>query len=226
MSPTSQAPPTSSQESSPNLISRNDASRAQVIHAVSVVSVIICPLILALPPRKLDIYTLALLTGTFTGGNQLAQTYTGRSIVARIQEASMGKQTLPQLAYDTAIAKEKGTLGQKAFERRVDSRDGLAGRMNTEAPTTNTRILEELRRKKEAEEGANSRAVLENSDPRAEKPDWKKERDKREQDAFEEGKGYGDLIMDQIWEVWSWGKQAGEGVKTKDEKPTTTREGK
>jgi len=35
---------------------------------------------------------------------------------------------------------------------------------------------------------------------------WKAKRDAKERQALEEGKGYGDLITDQIWEVWNWGK--------------------
>jgi hypothetical protein len=27
-----------------------------------------------------------------------------------------------------------------------------------------------------------------------------------EQKALEEGKGYGDLISEYVWDVWSWGK--------------------
>ena len=35
---------------------------------------------------------------------------------------------------------------------------------------------------------------------------WKIEREKEIQEDLEEGKGFGDMIMDQIWEVWNWGK--------------------
>jgi hypothetical protein len=49
--------------------------------------------------------------------------------------------------------------------------------------------------------------------------DWKPKRDEREKKALEEGKGYGDLIMSQIWEVWNWGK-TGEEEKADDGKET------
>ena len=35
---------------------------------------------------------------------------------------------------------------------------------------------------------------------------WKEKRMREEKEAMEEGKGYGDIILDQIWEVWNWGK--------------------
>jgi len=39
------------------------------------------------------------------------------------------------------------------------------------------------------------------------KADWKVARDAREKEALEEGRGYGGLIVDQIWEVWNWGRE-------------------
>ncbi|GAM35074.1 hypothetical protein TCE0_015r03089 [Talaromyces pinophilus] len=40
----------------------------------------------------------------------------------------------------------------------------------------------------------------------SETENWKEKRLREEQEALDEGKGYGDLIMDHIWEVWNWGK--------------------
>jgi hypothetical protein len=48
--------------------------------------------------------------------------------------------------------------------------------------------------------------------------DWKQKRDQKEKEALEEGRGYGGLIMDQIWEVWNWGRDKAEEVKEIDEK--------
>ena len=35
---------------------------------------------------------------------------------------------------------------------------------------------------------------------------WKVQREKEIKEDVEEGKGFGDMIVDQIWEVWNWGK--------------------
>lgn len=35
---------------------------------------------------------------------------------------------------------------------------------------------------------------------------WKVQREKEIKEDIEEGKGFGDMIVDQIWEVWNWGK--------------------
>ena len=47
---------------------------------------------------------------------------------------------------------------------------------------------------------------------------WKERRIREEQKAFAEGKGYGDLIMEQIREVWPWGekKRGDADEQTKD----------
>jgi hypothetical protein len=34
---------------------------------------------------------------------------------------------------------------------------------------------------------------------------WKERRLREEQKALDEGKGYGDMIKEHIWEVWNWG---------------------
>lgn len=36
---------------------------------------------------------------------------------------------------------------------------------------------------------------------------WKTQREKEIQDELDAGKGFGDMIVDQIWEVWNWGKK-------------------
>ena len=50
------------------------------------------------------------------------------------------------------------------------------------------------------------------------KEDWKAERLKEEQEKLDQGEGYGDMIKDQIWDVWTWGQGQAEEVKERDEK--------
>jgi len=74
-------------------------------------------------------------------------------------------------------------------------REGLVGRIyiDTEGEE-NSAVLEEIKRRQE--EGKRRK--------------WKEEREKREKEAAEDGKGYGDLIMDQVWEVWNWRRRKSE----------------
>ena len=39
---------------------------------------------------------------------------------------------------------------------------------------------------------------------------WREKREAEIRAKMAEGKGIGDVIMDQIWEVWNWGKPSGE----------------
>ncbi len=50
-----------------------------------------------------------------------------------------------------------------------------------------------------------------------EKPGWKERRLAEEQEKISQGEGYGGMIMDQIWEVWNWGKEKGKDLERKDE---------
>ena len=50
-----------------------------------------------------------------------------------------------------------------------------------------------------------------------EREGWRERRIREEKEAIEEGRGYGGLIMDQIWEVWNWGKKS-DGEEEEDGK--------
>lgn len=39
---------------------------------------------------------------------------------------------------------------------------------------------------------------------------WAKERNQEVQDALDVGKGFGDIIIDQVYEVWNWRKKGGD----------------
>lgn len=156
---------------------------AKILHNLSLAAFIICPALILLPPRKLDIYTISLLTGTFIGSNQLVQDYTGRSITVRVQES------FEQRRLET-LRKQQQRKDAPA-EVLEWERESLVGKMNM-GTGEKSEVLEEVKRRGK----------------------WKEERDRREKEAAEEGRGYGDLIADQVWEVWNWGK----GGKDEDEK--------
>lgn len=67
-------------------------------------------------------------------------------------------------------------------------------------------MAERAEEKKRVQERRRMGQVLESAADSRTKGGWKVQRDEREKKAAEEGKGYGDLIMDQIWDVWTWGK--------------------
>lgn len=68
-------------------------------------------------------------------------------------------------------------------------------------------IREEALRELGRGEKARERGLLERAWMGDEKEGWKERRLQEEREALEEGRGYGSLIMEQIWEVWNWGKK-------------------
>ncbi|KAG9228051.1 hypothetical protein BJ875DRAFT_478541 [Amylocarpus encephaloides] len=199
------APPSTTPQQAQN---DNARKQAQLIHTASIAVVVLCPIVLALPPRKLDAYSAALVSLTFVGGNQLAQEYTGRSILTRIQH--FGTERPPRA--EAPIPISENALAQSMQERIALGKDKMSGKPNSEPFTKDgaalsSQILDEVARKQ-----------IIDGQKRIAKPAWKEERDRKEKEMLEEGKGYGDLISEQIWEVWNWGSDKTEQVKEKDKK--------
>ncbi|KAG4414772.1 hypothetical protein IFR04_012085 [Cadophora malorum] len=193
-------------------------SRDALYRNVALGAVVVCPIIILIPPRKIDIYTVALTAGFFAGGNHLAAHYTGTSILQRFgnRMEHMSSHALPPKALETQ---------RRLKEEREKREAGTLARDVARLEAADDRgVLAEVRRK-EAEH--KERGLLEKVWMGREGPDWKAKRDLKEKEALDEGRGYGGLIMDQIWEVWSWGKDKVEEVKEVDEKVVQERkEGK
>lgn len=54
---------------------------------------------------------------------------------------------------------------------------------------------------------------------------WREERLRKEREALESGKGYFDLIKDQVWEVWNSDQSDGEKKTELEVKSTTKKNG-
>ncbi|CZR68270.1 uncharacterized protein PAC_18169 [Phialocephala subalpina] len=193
-------------------------SRDDILRWVSYGALFVCPIIILIPPRKLDIYTLALLGGTFYGGNQVSRELTGISMLQRIQNRAntFADSGLPPKALEMQkrLKEEKEWRDQQmkgGFGRSLGREEVKSGEPGG--------VLAEVERKREQEEKERvERGLLEKLWMGEEGEDWKVKRDQREKEALDEGRGYGGLIMDQIWEVWNWGKDKNEEVKEIDEK--------
>jgi len=205
-------------------------SRDDLFHYLSIGAVVACPILIALPPRKLDIYTLGLLSTTLIGANQLSTTYTGVSIVQRTQArftrfGDKIKETTGDNLPPKALEVQKRLRAEKAERER---REEVRRRVEVQTPSmgdVDSSVLRELERKEQAkiaEEGGGGggsrKGMFERVWLGGEGEDWKQKRDEREKAALEEGRGYGGLIMDQIWEVWNWGEKKMENVKEEDER--------
>lgn len=151
------------------------------------------------------------MTTMVIGGNQLSIEYTGMSIPSRAgNRIKSMTNTLPPKAVEA-----QARMKEEKERRRVAMENGTLAQMIVEKEKTG--VLEELEAQK-AERAEKERGLIEKVWLGGEGSDWKAKRDQREREALEEGRGYGGLIMDQIWEVWSWGKNKNEEVKEIDEK--------
>lgn len=137
--------------------------------------------------------------------------YTGRSIPESLHSMALRKSKT-ELPSDRA-REVKALLQQERDRQRAT---GIQIEHGKEGETTRA-----LREKMELEK--KERGVLEKLWMGEEGSDWKKKRDERERVALQEGKGYADLIMEQIWEVWNWGRDTMEDVKKEDEKVVESR---
>ena len=152
------------------------------LHTASLSLLVLSPILIALPPRKLDLYTFSLVGAFSWSGNHLLRERTGLGVLghlgARRRHQQDEQEQYPGLT---------GGLPAAAYGR---------GRLLDEAPRAHGA-------------GGISGAVRE---------DWKAERLKEEQEKLDQGEGYGDMIKDQIWDVWTWGQGKVEEVKDRDEK--------
>lgn len=156
------------------------------------------PVLIALPPRKLDHLTVLLSTAFCVSANHLTRERTGRSIVERIE--SRIASTSRAMPIPSELPSEKAREIQARLRAARDAQIKEGGAVGEE--------LERLKARQRQEKG-----VLEQVWMGREEEGWKERRLREEQQALEEGKGYGDLIKEHIWDVWTWGEKESEEKK-------------
>lgn len=146
---------------------------AKALHNTALIALVGCPVLILLPPRKLDFYTFGLCGATAYSANFLIREQTGRSIW---QHVSQPRRQHGPLSHSTLPPTEQANL-----QRELQTASKELHRVQNEQSS----VTEQARNQRDA---------------------WKAQREKEIKDDIEEGKGFGDMIMDQIWEVWNWGK--------------------
>jgi hypothetical protein len=131
---------------------------AKTLRNTAMVVAVACPVLMLLPPRKLDFFTAGLGITTVYSTNYLVRDSTGRSIM----------QT------DEAYTQASDAI-------RLERQEALL------ASKERANIAEQVEATKQAK--------------------WAQERNQEVQDALDVGKGFGDIIIDQVYEVWNWGKK-------------------
>lgn len=153
--------------------------RNAFIHNSAVAGAVIAPLAMLLPPRKMD-FRFFILAGAFSiATNQLAYEYTGSSIYSRFTSrmGSMVGTDLPEGAKRTQQLLREHREREAAEKRKAD--DEKRGVVK----------------------------VAHNVWMGGEKEDWNEKRAEEHRQKFEEGKGYGDIIIEQVTDVLqgNWG---------------------
>jgi hypothetical protein len=179
-----------------------EAQYRQVVHYTALGTLAICPLLIALPPRKLDTYTLALIACTGLAANHASRHYTGFSLVQRAgrQLRSIGGDDGVGDGLPGARAREVQELlrRERAARRGETDQAGVGmGRREITGPVPGPVVAAV------AESRAGNGEAVRAMDGRL-RTGWKAEREAKEKETLVDGKGYGDLIAQQMWEVWNW----------------------
>ncbi|KAF2122899.1 hypothetical protein BDV96DRAFT_593380 [Lophiotrema nucula] len=156
----------------------------------AIFGIVACPAVAFLPPRKLDLYTFSLVIGTYLCADHLSTHYTGRDLMvnAWIYRPRLPRFSNPVSALPTEKAREVREQNEKTLEQGKEAmRDA-----GVEVPREKKGIFHNLWYGNE--DAAN----------------WKERRMAEERKIRDEGKGYGEVIIEQIWEVWNGGEKKSE----------------
>lgn len=152
---------------------------AQTLHNVALLAVVACPALALLPPRKFNFSTITLMGMTAYSADFLVRERSGRSIWQTMREPSVQRQ-------DAALVPptEQANLTKELQYARQEMQ-----RLKPDSSETG-QVTSEL------QASQSQREV------------WKAQREREIQDDLDVGKGFGEMITDQIWEVWNWGKKS------------------
>ncbi|KAL1849728.1 hypothetical protein Plec18167_005283 [Paecilomyces lecythidis] len=194
MSTATPTEPSPSGDNSPSQNAIREADYIRFKNYAAMTFLVASPVLIAIPPRKLDHLTV-LLTGAFlVSANHLTREHTGRSITERLEER-ISRVKAPTTAITDPLPSERAHEIQAKLRAAREAQLKSGGLVSEE--------LERLKRQQQQEKSAAERIWMGD-----ESPGWKERRLEEERKALEEGKGYGDLIMEHIWDVWNWGKRS------------------
>lgn len=173
-----------------------EADYARFKNYAALTFLVASPVLIALPPRKLDHLTV-LLTGAFcVSANHVTHERTGRSIMNRL-ESRISRP--PSLVSELPSERAQEIQARLRASREAQLRQGGLSKEE----------MEKLQARQLQDKPAAERLWM-----GGESEGWKEKRLREEQKALAEGKGYGDLIKEHIWDVWTWGEKGqsnGEG---------------
>lgn len=167
---------------------------ASILRPIYTALLVTCPIILLLPPRKLDLYTLSLCGVWVVSAEELAF---GRVAGAGAPGEKKKGRWFGVRGITTTSTTTTST-GKQSEEGEQDTDDRTKGGNSEE--------------REENEKKAGLSGLLRNLWMGDEKPGWQRRRLEREKEELESGKSYGEMIMEQVWEVFpGFGRGRGDG---------------
>lgn len=164
----------------------------------AIAGAVIAPAAMLLPPRKIDIRFFVLAGAFSMSTNYLAYSYTGQSLYNRFQTRMVSM--LPGTGLPPEAEKTQRLL------REHRQREAAMKQQQKEA------------------EAAGLAKKVEDVWMGGEDKDWQKKRAEEHQKQFDEGKGMGGIIMDQISDVWSGTWRAAPKKEAGDDKTASTQD--
>jgi hypothetical protein len=102
----------------------------RILRNVAIGGAIACPIIILMPPRKLDLYTFSLGIGFYLSADHLCEHYTGRGFV---------QQFIPATVADPMPTEKAREMQRKIAEEREKGRKALGA-----GPEQNSGVLQKL----------------------------------------------------------------------------------
>lgn len=98
--------------------------------------------------------------------------------------------------------------GRSIQQHITGYRPPIQSRGTLQTDEAHTQASEAVRlERQEALRASKERAIIAEQVEASKQAKWAQERNQEVQDALDVGKGFGDIIIDQVYEVWNWGKK-------------------
>ncbi|KAK5077842.1 hypothetical protein LTR64_003758 [Lithohypha guttulata] len=162
------------------------------LHNASITMLVAAPILISIPPRKLDLYTFALSGAFVASANRICKERTGAGLLHQLPGAKLPSYAQQYPSQSNAAPHPKRLLDDTAEQ------DNVRQSFDKHSLTTGARPPPP-------------------SIKAAAKDDWKRKRLAEEQEKLDQGEGYGGMIVDQIWDVWNQAEKQAENVKEIDQ---------
>ena len=186
-------------------------------HYAALTGLFLTPTLALMPPRKLDLYTVALGCGFVASASQLSKERYGRGLIdlAGVRYSAYIERQRQEKAQTLGLGQAKENK-EKHFSS--SSLWGTASPQSSPDTDTTEQELSTARAQEAAlRQPSSDTNLLKKLWMGGEEEGWREKRAKEHEDALERGETIGDLIRAQVSEVWGLGEKKVEELKGKDE---------